>query len=35
MSIKMILIEKCSKHGADLLEGIVAMQTHQEEGEKP
>ena len=30
-----INIEKCSKHGADLLEGIVAMQTHQEEGEKP
>lgn len=27
-----INIEKCSKHGADLLEGIIAMQTCQEEG---
>ncbi len=30
-----INIEKCSKRGADLLEGIIAMQIYQEEGEKP
>lgn len=28
-----INIEKCSKHGADLLEGVIAIQTCQEEGE--
>ncbi len=28
-----INIEKCSKYGADLLEGIIAMQVLREEGE--
>jgi len=28
-----INIEKCSKYGADLLEGIIAMQVLREEGD--